>query len=293
MAIELPIRTAVVCHDAGAANVVIASLLETGRKDWRAYMQGPAKKIWESAFPEVVLYDSIEQAIEGSELLISGTGWASDIEHESRRVAKGKTVKTIAVIDHWVNYAERFVRNDEQILPDEFWVTDKYALELALVAFPGKFVLQVPNYYLEKQLRNIALLGKPSNPELLYILEPIRSNWGRNIPGEFQALEYFISKFPQLGMPKETLICLRPHPSDIEGKYNDWINLYSNMNIKLDYSISITESLGRATWVAGCESFALALALMAGRTVYCTLPPWAPACRLPHSGLIQLRELSK
>ena len=293
MAIELPIRTAVVCHDAGAANVVIAALLETGRRDWRAYMKGPAKKIWESAFPEVILYDSIEQAIEGSELLISGTGWASNIEHESRRVAKSKTVKSIAVMDHWVNYAERFVRNGEQILPDEFWVTDKYALKLVLDTFPSKFALQVPNYYLEKQLRDIALLDKPSNPELLYILEPIRSNWGRNIPGEFQALEYFISKFPQLGVPKETVICLRPHPSDLEGKYHDWIKSHSDMNIKLDNSISITESLGRAKWVAGCESFALALALMAGRTVYCTLPSWAPLCRLPHSGLIQLRALSK
>ena len=293
MAIELPIRTAIVCHDAGAANVVVAALLETGRKDWRAYMQGPAKKIWESAFPEVVLYDSIEQAIEGSELLISGTGWASDVEDEARRVAQRKSVKSIAVIDHWVNYAERFVRNGEQVLPDEIWVTDEYALELALDAFPGEFVLQVPNYYLEKQLRDIALLNKPTNPKLLYILEPIRSNWGRNIPGEFQALEYFIGKFPQLRMPKDSVICLRPHPSDLEGKYNNWIKSHSDMNIKLDDSISITESLGRATWVAGCESFALALALMAGRTVYCTLPPWAPACRLPHSGLIQLRELSK
>ncbi len=293
MAIELPIRTAIVCHDAGAANVVVATLLETGRKDWRAYMQGPAKKIWESAFPEVILYDSIEQAIEGSELLISGTGWASNVEDEARRIAQRKIVKSIAVIDHWVNYAERFVRNGEQVLPDEIWVTDEYALELALVAFPGKFVLQVPNYYLEKQLRDIALLDKPTNPKLLYILEPIRSKWGRNIPGEFQALEYFISKFPQLGVSKETVICLRPHPSDLEGKYHDWIKSHSDMNIKLDDSISITESLGRAKWVAGCESFALALALMAGKTVYCTLPPWAPACRLPHSGLIQLRALSK
>jgi hypothetical protein len=293
MEIKLPIRTAVVCHDAGAANVVIGALLATNRRDWRAFMQGPAKKIWESAFPEVVLYNSIEEAIEGSELLISGTGWASDIEHESRRVAKRKTVKSIAVIDHWVNYAERFVRNDEQILPDEFWVTDKYALELALDNFPGKFVLQIPNYYLEKQLKDIALLDKPNNPELLYILEPIRSNWGRNIPGEFQALEYFIDKLPKLGMPKETLIYLRPHPSDPEGKYNDWIKLHSNMNIKLDDSISMTESLSRASWVAGCESFALVIALMAGKTVYCTLPSWAPACRLPHSELIQLKKLSK
>ena len=109
--------------------------------------------------------------------------------------------------------------------------------------------------------------------------------------GEFQALEYFISKFPQLGVPKETVICLRPHPSDLEGKYHDWIKSHSDMNIKLDDSISITQSLGRAKWVAGCESFALVLALMAGRTVYCTLPPWAPACRLPHSAITSLRDL--
>jgi hypothetical protein len=293
MEIELPIKTAVVCHDAGAANVVITALMETGRRDWRAYMEGPAKKIWGSVFPEVFLYDSIAKAIAGSKLLVSGTGWASDIEHESRRIAKSKNVKSIAVIDHWVNYTERFVRRGEQVLPDEIWVTDKHALELALGLFPKVPVLQVPNYYLEKQLKGIALLDKPSNPELLYILEPIRSNWNRNIPGEFQALEYFISKFPLLEVPKETVICLRPHPSDLEGKYNDWIKSHSDMNIKLDDSISITESLGRASWVAGCESFALVLALFAGRTVYCTLPPWAPICRLPHSGIIQLRELSK
>lgn len=293
MGIELPIKTAVVCHDAGAANVVIAALLETGRSDWRAYMQGPAKKIWESAFPEVALYDSIEQAIVGSELLITGTGWASEIEHEARRNAQTLGVKSIAVIDHWVNYAERFVRNGEQVLPDEIWVTDEYALEIALETFPEKSVLQVPNCYLEKQLREISLVDKASNPELLYILEPIRSNWGHDTLGEFQALDYFVSKLPELELPSKTLIHLRPHPSDLKGKYNDWINSHSDINIKLDDSISITESLGRATWVAGCESFGLVLALMAERVVYCTLPPWAPLCRLPHNGLIQLRELTK
>lgn len=293
MEIKLPTRTAIICHDAGAANIVIAGLLETKRRDWRAYMQGPAKKIWESVFPEVALYDSIEEAIEGSELLISGTGWASDIEHEARRNAKKHFVKSIAIIDHWVNYSERFIRNGEQILPDEIWVTDNYALEIALNNFPGRSIFQIPNFYLEQKLRDIALLTKPSSPQLLYVLEPIRSNWGRDIPGEFQALEYFINKISQLEIPEETSICLRPHPSDIEGKYNDWIERHSNMNIKLDNSIAITESLGRATWVAGCESFALILALMAGKTVYCTLPPWAPLCQLPHSGLIQLRELNK
>lgn len=293
MNVKFPRKTAVVCHDAGAANIVIAMLMNVGGSGWLPCMEGPARKLWKSAFPTVVLFDSVDQAMEEAELLITGTGWASDIEHEARRKAQAIGLRSIAVIDHWVNYGERFIRNDVRIFPDEIWVTDRYALEIAQDTFPKKSVLQIPNYYLENQIKYIASLGKPRNPELLYILEPVRSNWGRDTPGEFQALEYFISKLPALGLPDETAIYLRPHPSDSSGKYNDWIKTHSNINIKLDNSADIAESLGRATWVAGCESFGLVLALMANRTVYCTMPPWAPLCRLPHSDLIQLRELAK
>jgi hypothetical protein len=61
MGIELPMRTAVVCHDAGAANVVISILQETGRNDWRAYMQGRAERLWKASFLKVALYDSVKQ----------------------------------------------------------------------------------------------------------------------------------------------------------------------------------------------------------------------------------------
>lgn len=293
MAPDLPLRTAVVCHDAGAANIVIAGLLESGRSDWRAYMQEPAEKLWKAAFPGVALCGSLDKALEGAELLVTGTGWASDIEHEARRLAQLRGVKSAAVIDHWVNYAERFARHGETVWPDEFWVTDEYALEIALRTFPGEAVFQVPNHYIERQLRDISQVEKTGEPELLYVLEPVRADWGRGIPGEFQALDYFFSRLPELGLPAEAVIRLRPHPSDPNGKYSRWIDLHPEMNIRLDTSLSITESLGRATWVAGCESFALVLALMAGRKVYCTLPPWAPLCRLPHGGLIQLGRPGK
>lgn len=289
---DYPQATAVVCHDAGAANIVIASLLATGRSNWRAYMQGPAEKIWKAAFPGCVLCDSLDNAIDSAELLVTGTGWASDIEHEARRRAQSLGVRSVAVIDHWVNYAERFIRYGEAAWPDEFWVTDEYAFDIASGAFPGKHVVQVPNHYVEMQLRDISQAGKASKPELLYVLEPMRTDWGRGISGEFQALDYFVSQLPKLELPIETLIRLRPHPSDPHGKYSNWIELHPKMNIQIDSSLSIAESLGRATWVAGCESFALVLALRAGRKVYCTLPPWAPFCRLPHSGLIQLGRLS-
>lgn len=279
---------AVVCHDAGAANIVIAGLMTTGRSDWRAYMQGPAEKLWGEAFSDVASCHTLDSAMEGVELLVTGTGWASDVEHKARVLAKSYGVFSIAVIDHWVNYEERFVRNGKTVWPDEFWVTDEYALEIARHTFPDRIVRLLPNHYVEMQLRDIAQEEVTGAPELLYVLEPTRNDWGRGIPGEFQALDYFVRHLPNLGLPSGTIIRLRPHPSDTRGKYDDWIAGHPNLNIQQDVSLNITKSLGRASWVAGCESFALVLGLMAGRKCYCTLPPWAPACRLPHRGLVSL-----
>lgn len=287
---EYPRSTAVVCHDAGAGNIVIAGLLETGRSDWRAYMRGPAEKLWRSAYSRVALCNTLDSALEGVELLVTGTGWGSDIEHNARSLANSRGIRSVAVIDHWVNYAERFVRHGEIVWPDEFWVTDDYAMEIAKHAFPGQPVFKVPNRYLESQMRVIKQAGEASTPELLYVLEPIRSDWGRGLQGEFQALDYFVRNMARLGLSPDTEIRLRPHPSDAPGKYNDWIADHVTLNIQLDDTVSIAQSLGRASWVAGCESFALVLALMAGRKVYCTLPPWAPPSRLPHRGLIHIRK---
>jgi len=288
MKLEYPGNTAVVCHDAGAANIVITGLLETGRNDWRPYMRGPAQKLWNAAFPDIALCETVDAALDGADFLITGTGWASELEHVSRMQAGIRGIRTAAVIDHWVNYRERFIRNGETVWPDEFWVTDEYALGIAENAFPGKLVLLVPNYYVEKQLRDIVHIKKPDVPELLYVLEPIRSDWGRGIPGEFQALDYFFSSLAHIKCPADTVFLLRPHPSESEGKYNRWIESHPDLDIQLDDSLDLAESLGRATRVAGCQSFALVLALMAGRKVYCSLPPWAPPCVLPHGKLINV-----
>jgi hypothetical protein len=288
MLADYPHFTATVCHDAGAGNIVIANLLETGRKDWHAYMQGPSEKLWKATFPEIALCDTLDSTLEGAELLITGTGWASDIEHEARKLARSRGIRSVAVIDHWANYAERFVRHDETVWPDEFWVTDDYAMDIAKETFPNENVFQIPNQYVEIQLRDIAKVEEMDTPELLYVLEPARSNWGGSNSGEFQALDYFVSHMSQLGLPPETRIRLRPHPSEEQEKYNDWITRHPSLNVQIDGSLNIAQSIGRSTWVVGCESFALVLALMSGRKVYCTLPPWAPACRLPHQGLIHI-----
>ena len=151
-----------------------------------------------------------------------------------------------------------------------------------------KFLIK--NHYIEAQLHAIDKVDATLPPCLLYVLEPMRSNWGRDMPGEFQALDYFLSQLPQLDFPASIHIRLRPHPSDAPGKYHDWVAEHSALNIQMDNSLNIAQSIGCSSWVAGCESFALVLALRAGRKTYCTLPPWAPACRLPHNGLVFINK---
>lgn len=287
----LPEGMAVVCHDAGAANVIIAGLQRLPKRAWRTCMQGPAGRAWELAFGSPSPCATPQVALAGARFLLSGTGWASELEHEARVLAQQAGIKSAALLDHWVNYPQRFERQGKTVMSDEIWVTDEHALRLASQCFPERKVRRVENWYMRQQLGLVAKLNIDAKPELLYLAEPARSDWQRGRPGEFQALDYFAVKLPLLGLPAQLRIRLRPHPSDPPGKYEDWMRAHLSLAVELDDSPSIAAALSRARWVAGCESYALVLALAADRTVYCSLPPWAPPCRLPQPGLIHLAEL--
>ena len=281
---------AVVCHDAGGANLVFSFLAHDKLNNLKAYVEGPAVKIFNGFFLDLQQEDSLKSALDGVDILVSGTGWATDLEHDARRLARSLKIKTVAIIDHWVNYSERFIRNDEVIHPDEIWVADLYAFNMAHKYFPNILVRQIRNHYLEDLVADIGILSAGNPTEVLYILEPARSTWGKSMQGEFQALDYFKSKIEALDLPPATVIKLRPHPSDEIGKYNAWIAEQHNVAFVLEKKINLQESISRSSFVVGCESFALVIALLAGKKVYCSLPPWAPACRLPHDGLIHLKK---
>ena len=69
-----------------------------------------------------------------SSVVITGTGWSSDLEHQARKLAFSRNIPSVAVLDHWVNYRERFKRNGTSQLPGELWVSDA---EAATFGFPN------------------------------------------------------------------------------------------------------------------------------------------------------------
>jgi hypothetical protein len=287
---DLPQPFAVVAHDAGAANHLIEWLaLEPA--DCRPVMVGPAALLWQRRFPARPGHSSLEEALAGARAVLTGTGWGSDLEHRARAAARAAGLPTVAVLDHWVNYPMRFERNGERVLPDEAWVTDDWAAELARRCVPGLTVRQKPNSYLAAAARDVTPLAADTCGTL-FLLEPVRDDWGRGGEhGEFQALEYFLERRGALGIAPGEPVRLRPHPSDPPGKYDAWLTRHSGEGVCMDDSATLSAAISRSRRTVGIQSFALVVADAAGRQAVSALPPWAPALCLPQPGILQLRRL--
>lgn len=288
-----PEPTAIVCHDAGGANIILEGARTQPDHQFLAVMAGPAARLWaENPIPGVPLL-GLDAALHDARFVVTGTGWACDLEHRARIQARQRGVHCAAVLDHWVNYRERFERQGQVVLPDEIWVTDSYAKAEAEKIFPGLPVKQKINHYLERMRALLAVPVETDQPRVLYVLEPLRFDWpGLSQPGEFEALTYFTRSLSVLGLPADTEITLRPHPSDPPGKYDEWLAQHPKINAHVEADTPLWQAMARASWVVGCESMALVVALASGRQVVSTLPPAAPVCRLPHSDIIHLRTLA-
>ena len=151
---------------------------------------------------------------------------------------------------------------------------------------------------MENQVNNIKLGSDfkiSDQKKIVYILEPIRKKWLRNesCSGEFQALNFFVKNLKVLNINYNCSLVLRLHPSENEEKYVQWLNSTYFLKKKISTSSTpINYDLSDADLVLGCESYLLAVALHAGKKVISTLPPWAPECCLPHSGILHLKAMS-
>ena len=286
----LPTRKKIgfVCNDAGAANIICSWIQTKDINKYNFYLKGPAIQIFKHL--NIKNQRNMKKVILSSDVIVAGTGWMSDVEFNAIKIANLNKIYSIAVIDHWVNYKERFIRNRKLYYPNEFWVTDRYAYNIAKKYFPSNNIFLKKNNYLNIQLDKIKK-SKSDKKTILYILEPIRKQWIKNKKSEFQSLNFFLSKLEKISLPKEFIIKLRLHPSEKKTKYNNWIKKQKINNIELDKNIDLHQSIGESYCVVGLNSFALVIALKSYTKVYCSLPPWAPLCVLPFKKIVHLRNL--
>lgn len=303
----------IACHDAGAANIIMAEERAIGFSASYYCLKGPAFTKWASHVPAHKLCDDLHHAISQCQMLRSGTGWASDFEHRARALSLKAGLHVIAVIDHWVNYEKRFIREAKRVLPNEIEVMDEYAHGLARDTFFDIPVTVRHNHYLDMTLEKARTAPIERCRDILYVLEPVPENWGADEPiaEEFQALNYFrrfvterFSKLPSPHLSQHFCelisvpctqhydqIRLRLHPSESKDKYAKWVEQNADLPVVFDDYDDIETSIANAKWVFGCESYGLVVALHCGKEVYSSIPHWAPLARLPHKGLKHLRDL--
>ena len=289
---------AVVCHDAGSANIIyswIESCVQVSPglvNSIRIYSSGPAKNLIENFdINQVERCSSLEDAMENAQTLLAGTGWATSLELQALDQAKKLGIRAISVIDHWINYSDRFHIDEWQIDPVEIWVTDKYAKNIAEKTFPEAKIEQMPNLYFSRTIARINALSQSNSSTLkvLYVLEPIRKSWAKGREdGEFDALEYFFSNMDELFHRPVEEVRLRPHPSDPPGKYDRWLVRPAAFRLSLDVRPELEHSIAWADVVVGCQTMAMVVALESGKRVICSMPPWAPPCALPHEEIEKL-----
>lgn len=293
-------------YDAGAAKILFSWLTPLS-KELRFYVGGPALQLLEKTRPETNNSDDLSACLRDCQLLLSGTGWSSDLEHQARLIADHHGIYSIAVLDHWVNYRERFVRDEIMVLPKALWVSDTEAASLAKKQFPGMQVQQHPNQWLNALIREVdshrkqeskPIIHKPGT-SLLYLLEPLRDRHsGELTGGEFTALDYWLEQLPSLMASgcinrerRKLDMRLRPHPSEPADKYEKWINRNGKeWPLRLDPHPSLAISLAHSDITFGCETQALVAAMACQIPAICTLPPFMQPCRLPHRQLQQLTE---
>jgi hypothetical protein len=288
----LPAPLALVCHDAGAAQLILP-WLPPEAAGVRACLEGPARALWHERFGAQAPLWTLDAALDGAALLLSGSSLQADLEHQARLQAAALGLRSVAVIDHWVHYAARFQRDGLRVLPDELWVCDAEAFALAAATFPGHDIRLQPNAWLREQVERTAPCPDPrTHPTVLVLSEPLQEPWCGPVPCAEQALAFLVAHAHRLGLQAPLSLRIRPHDGESPERWERWMQAHRGAHeVVLDRSPTLAAALDGVAWVAGLESPALVTALATGRRAVCLQPHWAPRTRLPQRGLIHLRDL--
>ncbi|MEI7430748.1 MAG: hypothetical protein WCL27_09855 [Betaproteobacteria bacterium] len=289
----------VVAHDAGGAEIISSYIRQQDLK-CRYVLAGPALNIFQRKLGVIDLQPSLS-AIQEADWLLCGTSWQSELEWEAIDIARRLGKRSVAFLDHWVNYRERFVREGERHLPDELWVGDVQAEIMAHNLFPETTICLIENPYfsdLKRELTDLSSSREISkeNLKILYVCEPIREHalrehgnerhWGYT---EEEALEYFLENIEILGESVGRIV-IRPHPSEPSGKY-DWAGKTNKLPIFRGGAKPLFEEVAESDVVVGCESMAMVVGLLAGCRVISCIPPGGKDCELPQPEIESLQDL--
>lgn len=280
----------VVAHDAGGAEI-IAAYLKRHASGVRChiYADGPAVKIFSREGMRVIeaptkrtLKRIATKHCDATALF--GTSWAHSIEFAALKEAKRQGLHTIAYLDSWLNYRERFgypARGWRKNLPDEIWVGDKIGYSKAKDFFPHSRVRFVENNYfasISKRYKKYAPAVKPRG--ILFMSAAGRIS-EKTLAGFLKAAAREHVKEP---------ITVRLHPSDERETYERILRASPpGLIVRISREQDIVRDIARARAIVGPETVALVPAVLLGKTSVRIVPSGEKAF-LPFPAIRRVRS---
>ncbi len=289
----------VVAHDAGGAEI-ISSYIRRHKLDCAFHLEGAAVAVIARKLGETQTLP-LDELVAQSEWLLCGTSFLSDLEWRTIGLARKAGKRCVVVLDHWVNYLQRFLRYGEWHWPDEVWVGDETAERIAAVTLPDIKRSLVPNaYFMDIQDEIKAIQVPPGSRRdglnVLYVCEPLRDDgialygderyWGYT---EEEALSYFLSNVHVLSDNIGNIV-VRPHPQEMLGKY-DWALKEFDLPLVCGEKRTLLEQIVACDVVVGCASMAMVVGLLVGKRVVSCIPPGGKTVRLPQAEIEDISRL--
>ncbi|OGJ60204.1 hypothetical protein A2635_05550 [Candidatus Peribacteria bacterium RIFCSPHIGHO2_01_FULL_51_9] len=253
-------------HDAGGANAiapVVLALKERGI-EVIGIASGPAADI----FAKRGITTGAEKEFAGeAEVYLFGTSAGETIEKQVFLSVKDR-MPSIAVLDYWSNYAERFSRQDRDLtyMPDRICVMDDIArAEMLAQEFLPERIVVTGNPHFDHFADEITH-DRENRKRLLFVSQPL-SDMAR-LPGyvaypfdEFTVLSDIVAALG--GTPVDYQLAIRLHPKEQGEKYKKMLN----ERVVLAQESTLEQALSGAGLIIGMHSLVLLQAAAAGKSV--------------------------
>jgi len=284
----------IVSHDAGGAEI-LSEWLRVKNKKFNLCLKGPAIKIFKKKFNNKNNLN-FYKVLKESKLILTGSSWPSRFEVKAIKYAIKKNIKVITFLDHWINYKLRFYLNKKLIFPNEIWVGDKFAFNLAKKEIPNTKIFLKKNIYIENKIKNLKKIQKKFKEEnILYLCSPIIKNnfYKKNNAlfkyNERKLLLYFLKNIKSLKIKYKKII-VRPHPSENIKKYH-WLKRKHDKNIKISKNKKLEEDIASSKVVLGFNSNAMVISSIVGKKVFNVSPLGKKANILPFKKILNFNKI--
>jgi len=249
-------------HDAGGANLLIHKFRSQTNVDF--VLTGPAASI---AFSLGIPFTNClpPSGLKHYDCVYAGSNSQTQLSDEIFSQAIVLGMKTVGILDHWVNYSKRW-----KFKPHRVEVQDFRAFIGSSFYFGWRTRFK-RNYYL-KSVRSKSLNKKPKTHDLLVILQPIDGIFRHD---EKELCSCFCpSILKLLGVhAKFSSIILREHSNTKSEVCREYLRLHTKLNVlSTTLTSSLSADIQRCSMVLGLDSYAMFICRRLGKKVMTISP---------------------